>query len=141
MTHRYKLGQYIFINGMYGENIPAIINWQFYSIVGNLPFYNVKVGQYDVNNVSETRIKERNDNMEFKIGEVVQLASGGPKMTIGEIQGDLITCVRFLPDNFSMRTDTFISGVLVKVIDNKDGDFIYSDNGITCVVNGRRQVV
>ncbi|MGD1834961.1 MAG: DUF2158 domain-containing protein [Nitrososphaeraceae archaeon] len=32
---------------------------------------------------------------EFKIGDIVQLKSGGPKMTIYEIQDDVISCASF----------------------------------------------
>jgi len=36
-----------------------------------------------------------NVTVEFVIGDIVSLASGGPDMTVGTIEGDKITCYWF----------------------------------------------
>lgn len=57
---------------------------------------------------------------QFKVGDVVQLASGGPKMTIqgkGTAEGN-VYCVWFHPTTFEKKADQFHPETLVKVVDN-----------------------
>ena len=50
--------------------------------------------------------------MEFKIGDVVMLKSGGPSMTISEIgANDIITCIWF--ENSELKSAYFKAHVLV----------------------------
>ncbi len=50
--------------------------------------------------------------MELEVGDVVQLKSGGPRMTVEEIDGKLIDCVWFEKDKISRNS--FNSALLVK---------------------------
>jgi uncharacterized protein YodC (DUF2158 family) len=44
---------------------------------------------------------------ELKIGAVVLLKSGSPKMTVSEIDGDLIMCTWFLSTTGDLKRDKF----------------------------------
>jgi uncharacterized protein YodC (DUF2158 family) len=54
--------------------------------------------------------------MEFKVGDVVKLKSGGPEMTVSEVDDDEIECVWFPQGDFTeLRKAEFIDATLEKV--------------------------
>lgn len=50
---------------------------------------------------------------EFNIGDVVELKSGGPEMTVSSIDGKICTCIWF--DNSNKMKDEFEKDILKKV--------------------------
>jgi uncharacterized protein YodC (DUF2158 family) len=56
----------------------------------------------------------------FKVGDIVQLKSGGPKMTVTSIGNgsDMVECTWFGDDN-KPQYDTFPATALLKVGDNE----------------------
>ncbi len=42
--------------------------------------------------------------MPFKVGDLVQIKSGGPPMTVQEVVGDSVTCIWYVGDKY-YRTD------------------------------------
>jgi uncharacterized protein YodC (DUF2158 family) len=59
----------------------------------------------------------------FRIGDVVELNSGGPQMTVEKVDGDQITCTWFVDSKADHRT--FPESVLKKVL-RWMTQFIYS---------------
>lgn len=53
---------------------------------------------------------------EFKVGDIVQLRSGGTRMTIEQIDGTLVVCT--WSDGQTLGRSTFIAGTLVKCAPN-----------------------
>jgi uncharacterized protein YodC (DUF2158 family) len=53
----------------------------------------------------------------FKIGDVVQLKSGGPKMTVVAI-GELVRCAWFFGDNSKQEASAFPAGALEAVTES-----------------------
>jgi uncharacterized protein YodC (DUF2158 family) len=51
--------------------------------------------------------------MPFKIGDLVRLRSGGPKMTVVEQSGDDVTCEWFVKEQVQRRT--FKEGTLISM--------------------------
>jgi uncharacterized protein YodC (DUF2158 family) len=51
---------------------------------------------------------------EIKVGDTVQLKSGGPSMTIEGIRDEAASCVWFLPAATTVERDTFPLAVLRK---------------------------
>lgn len=51
---------------------------------------------------------------EFRIGDVVQLRSGGTRMTIEHIDGDQVACTWF--EGKTLERATFIAGALMKYV-------------------------
>lgn len=56
---------------------------------------------------------------DFNVGDVVWLKSGGPKMTVTEIDEDEVTCVWF--EGTQARSDEFIPLALTKVDSSSAG--------------------
>jgi uncharacterized protein YodC (DUF2158 family) len=48
---------------------------------------------------------------QFKVGDVVQLKSGGPLMTVGEVEGEQVTCEWFA-DKSEARVNVFTAAML-----------------------------
>lgn len=59
--------------------------------------------------------------MEFKLGDVVVLKSGGPPMTIDGIGGDIVSCVWY--DGSGVRREDFGPNSLKKHSDSSRGGF------------------
>jgi uncharacterized protein YodC (DUF2158 family) len=54
--------------------------------------------------------------MELKVGDLVKLKSGGPVMTVVDVDGDEVTCVWFPSDDHrKLREDDFNDATLEKV--------------------------
>ena len=51
---------------------------------------------------------------EFRVGDVVQLRSGGARMTIEHIDGDQVACTWF--ESKKLERATFFSGALMKYV-------------------------
>lgn len=62
-------------------------------------------GEFDVVRILRDEINRRKDNHELKAGDVVQLKSGGPRMTIQSITADVCTCKWFMGEE--IVTDYF----------------------------------
>jgi uncharacterized protein YodC (DUF2158 family) len=53
--------------------------------------------------------------MEFNVGDLVKLKSGGPLMTVSEVDGDEVTCVWFPQADYSeLREADFADATLEK---------------------------
>jgi len=52
--------------------------------------------------------------MEFIVGDVVQLRSGGTRMTVEHIDGDQVACTWF--EGKTLERATFIAGALKKYV-------------------------
>jgi uncharacterized protein YodC (DUF2158 family) len=53
--------------------------------------------------------------MTFSIGDTVQLKSGGPVMTVAEIEGERVTCVWYASNHGEFRTFVFAQALLEEV--------------------------
>ena len=51
---------------------------------------------------------------DFRIGDVVQLRSGGTRMTIEHIDGDQVACTWF--EGKKLERATFVAGALMKYV-------------------------
>lgn len=63
--------------------------------------------------------------MSVKIGDTVQLKSGGPLMTVVRIESDgAVACMWYAPDAEEFRSQAFVVGALDEVIleDDEDDD-------------------
>ncbi len=60
--------------------------------------------------------------MDFKIGDTVQVKSGGPLLTVLETSGEMVTCLFFSEELGNFQRDTFPAVVLeeVEVVDEDD---------------------
>lgn len=59
---------------------------------------------------------------EFKKGDIVQLKSGGPDMTVTSVQGEEIWCIWFAGKK--LETESFYKGTIIQVavLDSGPGD-------------------
>ena len=57
-------------------------------------------------------------NEDFKVGDVVQLKSGGPKMTVNRVDGDEISCEWF-EGRQEPHGHVFKKEVLMKILNKK----------------------
>lgn len=61
--------------------------------------------------------------MSVKIGDTVQLKSGGPLMTVVRIEADgAIACMWYAPDAEEFRSQAFVAAALDEVILEDDED-------------------
>lgn len=60
-------------------------------------------------------------NQEIRVGDVVKLRSGGPKMTVSEITGDQATCT-FFDEKQSIVTSTVVRLVTLLKLEPRRGD-------------------
>jgi len=67
--------------------------------------------------------------MEFKIGDTVQVKSGGPLLTVLETAGDDVTCLFFSDELGVFQRDTFPAIVLeeVDLADESEADTSEAD--------------
>lgn len=59
----------------------------------------------------------------FDIGDVVTLKSGGPKMTVSEINGNEVTCTWFDAATTELKTHVFKARTLEKDDDELDDKY------------------
>ncbi len=62
--------------------------------------------------------------MDFKIGDTVQVKSGGPLLTVLESSGDTVTCLFFSEELGNFQRDTFPAIVLeeVEIVDEDEDE-------------------
>jgi uncharacterized protein YodC (DUF2158 family) len=57
------------------------------------------------------------DDRKFKVGDVVRLNAGGPKMTVEGFDESVVVCIWFTEDHGMLRNGRFVKAALTLVED------------------------